>query len=245
MCWPPSKIYKFLFIFSGTLATLSICLYNLRYTNNVMQFQSAITIVATTCIFCYRVATSALHSPFHGIKSWDTVHIINVFWGLLIAQFVFEILTFAGIFKSCGVQLEPTKMSSNKFVYHKPKEKTEDYIFDPVIEEPWNIDEVKLNLARSISHLMLNSMMLIVVLLMRPHNVIMVPSIYVTCLLTSKCMDHKLLDFKSAKRTDVADVLSRTLVHMWIGILFFFYQVCGQPCFNHSLFLLFYYTCLI
>lgn len=190
-----------------------------------MQFQSALTIVATVCILCYRVATGTLHSPFPDIKTWDTVHIVNVFWGLIIAQFVLEICTYAGIFKSCGVQIEPTKMSSTKFVYNKPKEKTEDFIFDPVIEEPWNIDEVKLNLTRSISHLMLNSMMLIVVLLMRPHNVIMVPSIFITCQLTSKCMDHKLLDFKSAKRTDVVDVLSRTLVHMWIGILFFFYQV--------------------
>lgn len=214
-------------VFLGTLATLAICLWNVRHMNNIMQIHSAFTIVATACIFCYRVATQALDSPFADIKTWDTVHIVNVFWGLLIAQFVFEVLTYVGLFKSCGVN--PSDPSTNnKFVYNKPKAKTEDYCYDPMIEEPWNVDEVKLNLARSLSHLILNNMMLTVILLMRPHNVIMVPGVYITCVLTSKCMDHKLLDARSGKRTEIVDTLSQTLVHMWIGSLFFFYQVSKQ-----------------
>lgn len=122
--------------------------------------------------------------------------------------------------------METKTPDTNKFVYNKPKAKTEDYFYDPMIEEPWNVNDVKLNLVRSASHIMMNDLMLIVLLLMRPHNVVMVPSIYMTCVLTSQCMDHKLLDSKSGRNTDVVDVLSRTLVHMWIGIVFYFYQVC-------------------
>lgn len=217
-------VYGFYCYFSGTLLTLGICLYNVRHMNNFMQMHSAFTVLATLAIFCYRVTSQSLESPFTDIKTWDSVTIVNIFWGLLAAQFIFEVLTYIGMFRSCGVTI-PNRLSSNEFVFNKPKAKTEDYFYDPCMDEPWNIAEVKLNLARSLSHILLNDLMLIVTLLMRPHNVIMVPSIYVTCVLTSKCMDHKLLDSKSARRTDIIDVLSRTLVHMWIGHLFFFYQV--------------------
>lgn len=131
--------------------------------------------------------------------------------------------SYIGSLKACG--LKPVDFSATKFVYNKPKAKTEDYFYDNLVEEPWNLEEVKLNFVRSMCHLMLNNLMLIVALLMRPHNVIMVPSIYITCVLTSECMDHKLLDSKSSRKTEVVDIISRTLVHMWIGILFFFYQV--------------------
>lgn len=153
------------------------------------------------------------------MKNWDTVYIFDVFWGILMIQFCFELLTYLGIFKWLG--LNPNK----KFVYNKPKEKSEDIFYDSMVEEPWNVDEVKLNLARSLSHLMLNHMMLLIAVLMRPHNVVMVPSVYFTCVLTSKCMDHKLLDRRPERKTDSADVLSQTLVHLWIGTVFFFYQV--------------------
>lgn len=172
------------------------------------------------------MASKALETPFEDIKTWEPVQIVNVFWAILLVQFVLEILSYIGALKSCGLKPVDSKNSnSTKFVYNKPKAKTEDYFYDTLVEEPWNVEEVKLNLVRSASHLMLNDLMLIVALLMRPHNVIMVPSIYITCVLTSECMDHKLLDSKSSKKTEVADIISRTLVHMWVGILFFFYQV--------------------
>lgn len=215
---------KQLFSFSGTLSTLIACLYNLRFMNNILNIHTILTIAAATSIFCYRIASQSLESPFEDIKTWDPVNIVNVFWAILIIQFVFEILSYIGALRNCcfkSVDIEPSK----RFVYNKPKAKTEDIFYDPMMEEPWNVEEVKLNLVKSASHLMLNNMMLIVILLMRPHNVIMVPSIYVTCVLTSKCMDHKLLDSKSGRKTEVVDIVSRTLVHMWIGILFYFYQV--------------------
>ncbi|CAH2984654.1 unnamed protein product [Chilo suppressalis] len=207
----------------GTVATLTICLWNLRYSNNIMQMHSAFTVFQTLMIIAYRIASGALETPFPEVKQWDTVIIVNVFWGLLIGQFVFEIMTYIGIFRMCGVN--PTsKLDNSKFVYNKPKAKTEDYFYDPMLEEPWNLEEVKLNLARSITHLMMNSLMLIVILLMRPHNVIMVPSVYLTCVLTSKCLDHKMFDTKTGRNTEIVDVLSQTLAHLWIGAVFFFYQ---------------------
>lgn len=192
-----------------------------------MHIQTVFTTLSGICILCYRIATKTLDSPFTDIETWDTVHIVNVFWGSVVAQFVFEILSYIGIFRVCGIS--PKTEGSNKFAYNKPKAKTEDYSYD-VMDEPWNVEEVKLNLARSISYLMLNNMMLTVILLMRPHNVIMVPGIYATCVLTSKCMDHKLLDARPGRNTEVVDVLSQTLVHLWIGKVFFFYQVCCSLC---------------
>lgn len=222
---PENAFYLQAHLVIGTLATLVICLWNLRYLNNVLNIQSGLTIAAVGCILFYRIASKALETPFEDIKTWDPVQIVNVFWAILIVQFVLEILSYIGALKSCGLKPVDSKNSnSTKFVYNKPKAKTEDYFYDTLIEEPWNVDEVKLNLVRSASHLMLNDLMLIVALLMRPHNVIMVPSIYITCVLTSECLDHKLLDSKSGRKTEVADIISRTLVHMWIGILFFFYQ---------------------
>ncbi|CAB3231757.1 unnamed protein product [Arctia plantaginis] len=222
---PENAFYLQAHLVVGTLSTLVACLYNLRYMNNILNIHTVLTIAATASIFCYRIASQALESPFEDIKTWDPVNIVNVFWAILIIQFVFEILSYIGALRYCGFQpLDTQTPASKRFVYNKPKAKTEDYFYDPMMEEPWNVDEVKLNLVRSASHLMLNNMMLIVILLMRPHNVIMVPSIYLTCVLTSKCMDHKLLDSKSGRKTDVVDIISRTLVHMWIGMLFYFYQ---------------------
>lgn len=221
---PENSLYLELHVIIGTIMTVLICVHNLVYTNNLMYIHTALTAAAATCTFCYRVATHAVHAPFEDMKTWDPIIIVSVFWGILMAQFIYEIITYVGFFKSCGVHPAEHAMNSKKFDYVKPKTKTEDYIYDPTIEEPWNVEEVKLNLARSLSHLMLNNMMLVILLLMRPHNVVMVPSVYITCVVSSKCVDHKLLDRRSARNTDVADVLSRTLVHMWIGILFFFYQ---------------------
>lgn len=193
--------------------------------NNIVHIHSGFTIAAVFCILCYRIASGALDTPLIA-ANWDPVFIVDIFWAILIAQFAFEFISYIGAFKNCGLKPIETKTpDSNKFVYNKPKAKTEDYFYDSMIEEPWNVDEVKLNFVRSASYIMVNDLMLIVILLMRPHNVIMVPSIYMTCVLTSQCMDHKLLDSKSTRKTDVVDVLSRTLVHMWIGIVFFFYQV--------------------
>lgn len=188
--------------------------------------QSAITVLATAFILFYRIATNALYTPIDKMKTWDTVVIVNIIWGLLGAQFVIEVLSYTGIFRI--INFDPTIKYNNQFVYNKPKAKTEDYYYDPIIQEPLNLEEVKLSLARSLSHLLLNHLMLIVTLLMRPHNVIMVPSIYITCMLTSKLLDHKLLDTKPGRRTEVVDTLSQTLVHLWIGFLFFFYQVSSK-----------------
>ncbi|XP_061720675.1 GPI ethanolamine phosphate transferase 2 [Cydia pomonella] len=222
---PENAFYLQAHLVIGTVATLGICLYNLRYTNNLGHLHTIFTTAAALCIFCYRIATDSLDSPFEDIKSWDTVHIVNVFWVILIAQFIFEFLTYVGVFKNCGVNpATRNTVSSNRFDYNKSKAKTEDYFYEPMIEEPWNLEDVKLNLARSMSHLMLNDLMLIIALLMRPHNVIMVPSVYITCVLTSECIDHKLLDSRSGRNTEVVDILSQTLVHVWIGCLFFFYQ---------------------
>ncbi|KAI5633562.1 type I phosphodiesterase / nucleotide pyrophosphatase domain-containing protein [Phthorimaea operculella] len=218
---PENVYYLQLHLVVGTLATLLICLYNLRYLNNVMHIHALFTIAATICVLCYRVATQNLDAPFADMSKWDTVAIVDIFWGILTAQFVFEIATYVGIFKACGIN--PNIQRDNKFVYNRPKAKTEDY-FHEEMQEPWNVEDVKVNLARSLSHIMLNDMMLIIILLMRPHNVIMVPSVYVTCLLTSQCMDHTLLDRQAGRNTEIVDVLSRTLVHLWIGSVFFFYQ---------------------
>ncbi|XP_026763391.1 GPI ethanolamine phosphate transferase 2 isoform X2 [Galleria mellonella] len=220
---PENAVFLQAHLVVGTLLTLIICLWNVRCMNNVMHMHTAFTVLATGCILCYRISTKALDSPFDYIQSWDPVNIVNLFWGLLIAQFVFEILTYVGIFRSCGVNSLKTQ-SNKKFVYNKPKAKTEDYFYDPLAEEPWNLEEVKLSLACSISHLMLNYLMLIVILLMRPHNVIMVPSVYITCMLTSKCVNHKLLDTRPGRDTEIVDTLSQVLVHLWIGQVFFFYQ---------------------
>ncbi|KAI8419953.1 hypothetical protein MSG28_008569, partial [Choristoneura fumiferana] len=220
---PENAFYLQAHLLIGTLLTLAICLYNLRHMN-VRPVHTVLTIAATLCVLCYRVATNSLHSPFTDIQTWDTTIIVDFFWIIITVQFVFEVITYIGL---CGgVANTRNKPSSNRFVYNKPKAKSEDYFYEPMIEEPWNLEDVKLNLARSISHLMLNNMMLIVALLMRPHNVIMVPSIYLTCVLTFKCIDHKLLDTKSGRNTAVVDILSRTLANIWIGCLFFFYQYC-------------------
>ncbi|XP_050550954.1 GPI ethanolamine phosphate transferase 2 isoform X1 [Spodoptera frugiperda] len=221
---PENVFYLQAHLVVGTIGTLVICLRNLRFLNNVKHIQSMLTIAAVVCVLCYRIASNTLETPIDDIKTWDPVKIVDVFWAILIAQFLLEIVSYIGILKSCGLQPTRNNQSANKFEYSKPKAKSEDYFYDNLMEEPWNVEEVKLNLVRGLSHLMLNDLMLIVCLLMRPHNVVMVPSVFVTCVLTSQCMDHKLLDSKSGKKTEVADILSRTLVHMWIGILFFFYQ---------------------
>lgn len=200
-----------------------MCLWNVQYMNNYIQLHSALTIIATACIFAYRIASQSLESPFSSIKTWDTVIIVNVFWGILIAQFVFEILTYIGTFKMCAG-------STIKFAYSKPKAKTEDCYCDNIEDRSEDIDDVKLKLACSLSHIMYNDMMLIIILLMRPHNVVMVPSLFFTCKLTAKCLDHKLLDSRPGRTTDAADTLSRTLVHLWIGALFYFYQVIFFYC---------------
>ncbi|KAJ2948287.1 hypothetical protein O0L34_g7521 [Tuta absoluta] len=219
---PENVFYLQLHLVVGTLATLIICLYNIRYLNNVMNIHALFTIAATICILCFRVATQNLYSPFEEMTKLDTVAIVDIFWAILTVQFIFEIATYIGIFKTCCIN--PHIKTDNKFVYNRPKEKTDDYFYDEIVQEPWNVEDVKLNLARSLSHIMLNDMMLIIILLMRPHNVIMVPSVYVTCLLTSQCMDHTLLDRQAGRKTEIVDVLSRTLVHLWIGSVFFFYQ---------------------
>lgn len=187
-----------------------------------MHFQSALTIVAGICIFLYRITSGALDFQQSWLQNLDTVNIVNIFWTLLIMQFVYEILTYIGAFKVC--------CGTNRFGYTKPKEKSEDYHYDEMAE-PWNIDDTKLNLARSLSHLMLNDMMLIVTLLMRPHNVIMIPSVVATCYLTARCLDHSLLDPRTSRSKEIADLIGQTLAHIWIGMLFFFYQVILLTCF--------------
>lgn len=182
------------------------------------------TSVSAGCILAYRIATKSLDIPLEDVKSWDTVLIVDVFWFSITAQFFFEVLTYIGTFRLCGITTRQAP-SSKKFVYNMPKAKTEDFFYDRMVEEPWNLNEVKLNFVRSMSHLMLNNIMLVVILLMRPHNVIMAPSVYITCVLTSKTLDHKLLDTKSGRNTEAVDVMSQTLAHLWIGAVFFFYQV--------------------
>ncbi|XP_013136986.1 PREDICTED: GPI ethanolamine phosphate transferase 2-like [Papilio polytes] len=215
---PENSFYLQAHLLIGTLTTLGICLWNVRYMNNYMYVHSILTILATICILSYRIASDTLESPFLDIKSWDTITIVNIFWAILIIQALYEIVIYAGIFKSCGCN-----PGTNKFGYNKHKVKTEDYFYEPA-EEPWNVDNVKLNLARSLSHIMLNDLMLIVILLMRPHNVIMVPSVFVTSVMISKCLDHKLLDGRTGKGKEVADLIGQSLVHVWIGMVFFFYQ---------------------
>ncbi|XP_072942547.1 GPI ethanolamine phosphate transferase 2 isoform X1 [Epargyreus clarus] len=220
---PENSYYLQLHLVIGTLATFAICLWNVGYMNNIMLIHTGFTTVATLCIFCYRCSSGALPAAFLDVESWDPVHIVNIFWGVLFAQFVFEILTYTGIFKKCGLRPYSRTESINNFEYTKPKAKHEDIFYDKM-EEPWNLDAVKLNLARSMSHIMLNDLLLIITLLMRPHNVIMVPSIYFTSVLTIKCLDHKLLDPRPSRQTEVADSIGQTLAHIWIGSLFFFYQ---------------------
>ncbi|XP_041984897.1 GPI ethanolamine phosphate transferase 2 [Aricia agestis] len=212
---PENAFYLQAHLVIGTIVTLGICLWNVRYMNNYMQIHAALTVVATSCILCHKVAADSLYTPFPTLKTWDPVVIVNVFWCLLIAQVLFELATYVGALK-CGLR-------ENKFEYKKPKEKSEDYFYDQM-DDPWNLDEVKLKLACSLSHVMLNQLMLIIILLMRPHNVIMVPSIYFTCMLTSKCLDHKLLDSRPGRDTEAVEYLSQALAHLWIGHLFFFYQ---------------------
>ncbi|XP_023933896.2 GPI ethanolamine phosphate transferase 2 isoform X2 [Bicyclus anynana] len=211
---PENSFYLEAHLVIGTVLTLGVCLWNVRHMNNFMQIHSALTVAATGCVFLYRIATSALQTRYTFLKSYDPVNIVDVFWGILTFQVLFELAIYVGMFAQCG--LKP------KFAYTKPKAKSEDHFYDEM-DEPWNIEEVKLSLATSLSHIMYNDLMLIIVLLMRPHNVIMVPSVYFTCVLTSKCLDHKLLDSRS-RRTEVVDVMSQALVHLWIGVLFYFYQ---------------------
>ncbi|XP_013163026.1 PREDICTED: GPI ethanolamine phosphate transferase 2-like isoform X1 [Papilio xuthus] len=215
---PENAFYLQAHLLIGTLATLGICLWNVRHMNNYMYIHSILTILATICILSYRIASESLETPFSDIKSWDTITIVNLFWAILIIQALYEIIIYAGIFKSCGC--DP---GTKKFGYSKPKVKSEDYYYEPA-EEPWNVDSVKLNLVRSLSHIMLNDLMLIVILLMRPHNVIMVPSVFVTSVMISKCLDHRLLDGRAGKGKEVADLIGQSLVHVWIGMVFFFYQ---------------------
>ncbi|CAK1584703.1 unnamed protein product [Parnassius mnemosyne] len=217
---PENVFYLQAHLIIGTLSTLGICLWNVRHMNNSVHIHTALTIAAACSILCYRIAAGALDSPFPILKTWDTVTIVNIFWGILIAQLIYEILTYVGIFKNCGCS---PNQNVNKFEYKKPKAKSEDYFYEPM-DEPWNIDDVKLSLARSLSHIILNDLMLIIILLMRPHNVIMVPSVIATCSLTSKCLDHRLLDSRPGRGKDIADLISQTLVHIWIGMVFFFYQ---------------------
>ncbi|XP_060805794.1 GPI ethanolamine phosphate transferase 2 [Amyelois transitella] len=215
---PENASYLHAHILIGTLLTAYICLRNIvKHTNNTLNLQAIFTILATFCILCYRVTTKDLPSPLPEIKTWDQVFIVNIFWGIIIIQIIFEILSYVGIFRMCC-----TVKVDNKFGYTKLKEKTEDPL--QYTGESWNLEDVKLKLAKALSHLMLNNMMLIVILLMRPHNVIMVPSIYITCVLTTKCLDHKMLDARMARNTEVVDILSQTLAHLWIGKVFFFYQ---------------------
>ncbi|VVD06048.1 unnamed protein product [Leptidea sinapis] len=216
---PENSFYLQGHIVVGTLTTLGICIWNGRHMNNYIHIHSLLTILATACILCYRISTDALYTPIATLRTWDSVAIVNVFWWILIFQVIFEILTYIGSFRPCGIKLPV----SNKFTYNKPKEKSEDYFYDQM-EEPWNVDDVRLNLARSLSHIMYNQLMLVIVLLMRPHNVVMVPSVYITCVITSKCLDHKLLDARPSRNVDVVDIIGRTLVHVWIGYVFFFYQ---------------------
>ncbi|XP_047507590.1 GPI ethanolamine phosphate transferase 2 isoform X1 [Pieris napi] len=208
---PENSNYLQAHLIIGTLATLAICLRNIRHMNNHLKIHSVLTILSTLCIFLYRISAGSIRLP-NEVPKWDAEQVVQVFWWLLAAQTIFEVITYVGAFPN-----------GNRFVYNKPKAKTEDYYYDSA-EEPWNLNDVKLNLARSLTHIMYNQMMLIIVLLMRPHNVIMVPSIYITCLLTAKCLDHKLLDSRPGRNTEGADTLSLTLAHIWIGAVFYFYQ---------------------
>ncbi|XP_061384238.1 GPI ethanolamine phosphate transferase 2 isoform X1 [Danaus plexippus] len=203
---PENSFYLESHCIIGTFLTFLTCMVNVKHMNNIMQMHSALTVVAFGCVVAYRMATGSITSLT--TKSIDPVIIVNIFWGILISQFIFEIVSYIGVSRF-----------SNKFGYTKPKEKSE----VPFYVDPWCVDDVKLKLANSISHIMYNDMMMIIVLLMRPHNVIMVPSVHLTCKLTSICLDHRLLDSR-VKKTEIADLLSKTLVHLWIGMLFFFYQ---------------------
>lgn len=187
-----------------------------------MHFHSALTISAGVCLFLYRIAAGALDSPNSWLRTLDAVDVVHVFWALLMAQFAYEILTYVGALKVC-------RDRTNRFGHTKPKVKSEDYHYEEAAE-PWNVDATKLGLARSLSHLMLNDMMLIVALLMRPHNVIMVPSVVATCSLTARCLDHNLLDPRGSRGKEVADLIGQALAHVWIGMLFFFYQVVFLNC---------------
>ncbi|XP_068620132.1 GPI ethanolamine phosphate transferase 2 isoform X2 [Battus philenor] len=215
---PENSLYLHAHLVIGTLLTLKTCLRNVKYMNNYMKIHTVLTVAATITILRYRMVADGLPLPFPDITR-DTVVIVDVFWTLLITQFVFEILTYIGVFNSCGCKPYDNK----NFEYTKPKVKTEDYIYEPM-EEPWNVENVKLSLARSLSHIMLNDLLLIATLLMRPHNVIMAPSVIITCELTSDCLNHKLLDGRGGKGKEIVDLISQSLVHIWIGMLFFFYQ---------------------
>lgn len=216
---PENSIYLQAHLIIGIFFTTAICLWNLRHTRNICNINTVLTILATLCILCYRIITESLPTPSSDILKWDTVQVVNVLWTLLIVQMILEVLTYTSAFKNCMINIKLRKIHELK--YSKLKDKVEDFVYQ---DEPCNIDKVKLDLVRSVAHLALNDMMLIIILLMRPHNVIMVPSTYITCVLASQCLDHSLLDVKPGKRKDVLDTLSRCLVHIWIGIVFFFYQ---------------------
>ncbi|CAH2042529.1 unnamed protein product, partial [Iphiclides podalirius] len=212
---PENAFYLQAHLLIGTVSTLGICLWNVRHMNNRMHVHTALTAAAGACVMLYRIAAGALDSPHPWLGTLDKVAIVDVFWALLAAQFLYETLSYVGVFRVCS--------PADGFGYSKPKEKTEDHHYE-AMDEPWSLDSAKLTLARSLTHLMLNDLMLIIALLMRPHNVIMVPSVIATCSLTARCLDHSLLDYRSGRGKEVADLIGQTLAHLWIGMLFFFYQ---------------------
>lgn len=241
--------------FSAIISIGFICIKNINGFKNILSIKTWLTIGATVCIFCYRVTSLSIHVPFY-FPALNEVLSVRIFWILIFAMMISDIVQSTNYLSNNNGSKMTRKYKSQK--RSESLEETSSVYIQPNRPKQRNIDSnlheihstdmhptsqllsesfvannepcTKMHILTCRTNTFLNIMILVCSLLLRPHNLILVPSLY----MTSKCINN-ILDYKLGSRlfrfdtakddTESKNTFCKTIFHIWIGAVFYFYQV--------------------
>lgn len=210
---------------------MAICQFNLQSTVLPYKTSCFLTISAGLCIFYYRVTTQAVHIPFFGHAKFNEFFLIHSFWIIILAIVIIEIWSARTyitqetkdlkVNKNAKVNIDAT--ATNYPTYSSIESMGSGIMLSSVVTG----DSFMMKILKSRVNTYVNIMMLICSLYLRPHNHILVPSIYLTSTLVNKILDHRFDTILLSQKEKFCskNTFCKTLFHIWIGSLFYFYQV--------------------
>ncbi|XP_077298433.1 phosphatidylinositol glycan anchor biosynthesis class G isoform X2 [Arctopsyche grandis] len=231
-----------LFSIAALFSTIAICQNNLQTTLIPYKTNCVLIIAATLCIFLYRVTIQSIHIPFYGYLDFNENYIVRVFWVVILIIILIEIWSSKQYIEKeikSVVSVESRSSNPTKVTYVG-----ENYAFGAKNHQKYNVPgqvdssssfllssihtevSFRMKLMKSRTNVFINVMMLVCSLYLRPHNLILVPSICITSKIVNRILDHKfdsiLPTYK--EKSSRKNVFCKTLFHIWMGSLFYFYQ---------------------
>lgn len=210
---------------------MAICQFNLQSTVLPYKTSCFLTISAALCIFYYRVTTQAIQVPFFGHIEMNEFYVIRIFWLIVLTIIIIEIWSAKTYITHKTKDFKTTKNVNTSSDTSKPSYATYTSVDSvgsgTLLSSAVAEVSFKMKILKSRVNTYVNVMMLICSLYLRPHNHILVPSIYLTSTIVNKILDHRFDTILLSQKENFCskNTFCKTLFHLWIGSLFYFYQV--------------------